>query len=109
MALSYANEKFIYRGHYTIKYSEVTFDSSYASGGETVSASDFGFSQILAVIPTASAGYNVQYTKTDDGSGTLKVFASSNPSTNSATAVPLDSSIGRNYSSVSASLIVIGR
>lgn len=109
MALSYANEKIIYRGHYAIKYSEVTFDSSYASGGETVNASDFGFATLLAVIPTATAGYNVVYTKTNDGSGVLRVFASSTPSTNSATAAPLESSVARDLSAVVASLIVIGR
>lgn len=109
MALSYASTDDVYRGKYRIVYTVATFDSSYASGGETINATDFGLSQILAVIPNATAGYNVQYTRTDDTSGTLKVFASFTPDTSSAVAAPIDSSIGRNLSAVTASLVVIGR
>ena len=109
MALSYASTDDVYRGKYRIIYSVATFDNSYNSGGETINATDFGLAQILAVIPNATAGYNVQYTRTNDTTGTLKIFASQTPDTNSAVAVPQDSSVGRDYSTVTAALVIIGR
>lgn len=109
MALSYSNRKTIYRGAYQILYTEATFDSSYASNGETVNASDFGLGTILSVVPTATAGYNVQYVKTNDTTGTLRVYASITPDTNSATAAPLQSSVGRDFSTVTAALVIYGQ
>ena len=109
MALSYANTAVIYRGPIITLYTEATFDNSYASGGETVNASDFWFGQILAIVPVAKDGYNVTYKKTDDKTGVLRVFASQTPDTNSATAAPLEGSVARDYSTVVAACIVYGR
>ena len=109
MALTYSNTDTVYRGKYQIIYTQATFDSSYASGGETVNATDFGLARILTVHAGSKEGYTVRYVKTDDTSGTLAVFASLTPDTNSATAAPLASSVGRNLSSVTADLIIYGQ
>ena len=109
MALSYANTAIQYRGPVVQLYTEATFDSSYASGGETVNASDFGLSQLLLVIPIAKDGYNVTYKKTNETSGVLRVFASQTPDTNSAVAAPLEASVARDYSTVTAYCLVLGR
>lgn len=109
MALSYANVDDIYRGKYRIVYADATFDNSYASGGETINASDFGLAQILTIHAASKEGYNVRYVKTNDTTGSLKVFASFTPDTNSATAAPIDSAVARDYSTVTAALVIYGR
>ena len=109
MALTYSNVDIIHRGKYQTIYADVTFDNSYASGGETVNASDFGLYKLLAVLPTSKEGWNVRYVKTNDTTGTLKAFASYTPDTNSATSAPLDSSVGRDLSTVTAALIIYGQ
>lgn len=110
MALTYANNSVIYRGPVTLIYTEITFDSSYAAGGETVDGpKDFGLAQILGIIPIITAGWDVTYKKTDASSGTFQLFASLTPDTNSATSAPLEASVGRNASSITISCIVVGR
>lgn len=109
MALSYSNVDIIHRGKYQVLYADATFDSSYASGGETINASDFGLYRLLAVHPSSKEGYNVRYVKTNDTTGVLKVFASFTPDTSSAVAAPIDSSVGRDYSTVTAALIIYGQ
>lgn len=108
MALSWANVTVMYRGAKTMVYGEVTFDSSYAAGGETVNATDVGLTTIDILVPAATRGYNVQYAKTNAAAGTLAIFASATPDTNSATAAPLDSAVARAYSTVSVSCFIIG-
>lgn len=108
MALTWANVTKIYRGPLSIVYAEATFDSSYAAGGETINASDVGLTTINTLIPTATQGYNVQWAATNATSGKLAIYASLTPDTNSAVAAPLDSSIGRAYSTVSVQCLVIG-
>lgn len=49
---------------------KITFDSSYATGGETLDASDCGFTVVLGVVPLSGAsGYTFQYE-----SGKIKVY-----------------------------------
>ncbi len=108
MAITWANVKTIYRGPISIVYAEATLDSGYAAGGEVITATDIGLQTIKAMIPTATAGYDATYSKTNDASGKLAVYASTNPSTNSAVAVPLDSSVGRDYSTTAFSCIFFG-
>lgn len=109
MALTYANTKTIYRGPRSIVYTEATFDSAYAAGGETINATDIGLVTIDALIPTNTSGYNFTYSKTNDASGKIAVYASSTPDTNSALAAPLDSQVGRDYSAITVTCIVFGR
>lgn len=64
----------ITRGHLGNKkaiLSTVTFDSSYPTGGEFLTATDFGLSQVFAVFPESPAGYMVQYDRTN---AKLKAF-----------------------------------
>lgn len=110
MALSYGNTSTIYRGPVTLIYTEITFDSSYAAGGETVDGpKDFGLATILGIIPIITAGWDVTYKKTNTSSGTFQVFASLTPDTSSAVAAPLEASTGRDVSSIVVSCIVVGR
>lgn len=110
MALTWANFHTMYRGPRTQVYAEATFDSSYAAGGETVNASDIqGLSSILMLIPSANSGYNVTYSKTNDTSGKLALYASQTPDTNSAVAVPVDSAVARDYSNITVACLIVGR
>ncbi len=109
MALTYANQKTIYRGSHTVIIVDATWDNSYAAGGEVINASDVGLVTINVVIPTATAGYNAVYSKTNDASGKLAIYPTINPSTNSATATPVDASAGRDLSTVVATLFIVGR
>lgn len=108
MALTWSNVNKFYRGPLTMAYADVLFDSSYAAGGEAIVPADCGFTTVLAIWPCATAGYNCTYSKTNDVSGKLAIYAASTPDTNSATAAPIDSSIGRAYSTVTISVIVVG-
>lgn len=108
MAITWANVTRMYRGPFSLVYAEATLDSSYAAGGETVTATDIGLTTIKALIPTATSGYDATYSKTNDASGKLAVYASLTPDTNSATSVPLDSSVGRDFSTLTISCLVIG-
>lgn len=108
MALTPANVTILYRGPRTQVYGDLVFDSSYAAGGEAVTPAMFGLSEIHALWPVATAGYNVTYSKTTPTTGTLAIYASLTPDTNSAISAPLDSSVGRAYSTVTISCLVIG-
>lgn len=51
---------------------KITFDSSYPTGGESLTAGELGFSELFFVLPSPRAsGYVVQY---DYANGTLKVY-----------------------------------
>lgn len=50
---------------------QITFDSSYPTGGEALVASDFGLTEILAVICLPSGGYVGEF---DEANGKLKTF-----------------------------------
>lgn len=108
MALTPANVDLIYRGPRCIVYGDLVFDSSYAAGGETVTPDMFGLTEIHALWPCATAGYNVTYAKTTVTTGKLAIYASLTPDTNSAVSAPLDSAVGRAYSTVTISCVVIG-
>ncbi len=108
MALTLGGVTRLYRGPITIVYVEYTFDSGYAAGGETITATDIGLQSIKSLWPTVTAGYNVTYAKTNDQSGKLAIYASLTPDTNSATSAPLDSSVGRDYSLITVSCLVVG-
>lgn len=108
MAVSYANTEILYRGRTTQIYTEVTLDSAYASGGETVTADQFGLRTIKAIFPADAEGYVVEPVKSTDSTWLLKVFVSHTPDTNSATAAPLESSVGRDLSAVTIPLLVFG-
>lgn len=108
MAVSYANTEILYRGRTTQIYSEITLDSSYASGGETVTADQFGLRTIKAIIPAHAEGYVVEPVKSTDSTWLLKVYVSHTPDTNSATAAPLQSSTARDLSTVTVPVLVFG-
>ena len=109
MALTFAARDTLYRGPVTLIYVELTFDSSYAAGGETVNATDFGLTTILGVIPIITAGYDVTYKKTTAATGTFQMFASLTPDTNSAVSAPVESSAGRDLSALTIPCIVVGK
>lgn len=109
MAVSYANRELLSRGTWNQYYVQITLDSSYPSGGESISAADFGMTAILDIMPFSADGYVVEFVRSTDSAWLLKVWPSSTPDTNSALAAPAESSVGRNFSTVVVNALVIGR
>lgn len=59
-------------GRHRVRLVEVTFDASYASGGESFTAADVGLAEIVTVFLTPlDSGYQVTW---DRASETLRVF-----------------------------------
>jgi hypothetical protein len=108
MPASYANTEILYRGRFTQIYTEITLDSSYAANGESITADQLGLRTIKAIWPSHAEGYIVEPVKSTDSTWLLKVWVSSTPSTNSATAAPQQSSTGRDLSAVTIPLLVVG-
>lgn len=107
MALSYANVNRVIRDNIDIVYAEITGDSAYLPGGETVNASDFGFSQIKGlIVMSATSGWRGMYKRTNDQSGTLQVWATATTTESSGT--PVDASV-RDLSSITFYCLVIGK
>lgn len=104
MALTYANTEILGRGRYTLLYTEITMDNSYATGGETVTPASLGLNVILGMIPVVALGYNVEYIKTNPTAGLLKVWAWSN-STNTS----LEIGSGTALNTVVVTAFVLGR
>ncbi len=110
MALTWANQHVIYRGPRTLVYAEATFDNSYDAGGETVHGGDIsGLTSIIGMTAMQSGGYDSTYTRTNDTSGKIQIFASLTPDTNSATSVPLESAAARDFSTTTISYLIVGR
>jgi len=108
MAATYANTEYIFRGSRTFVYTEVTLDSSYAAGGESIAANQIGLGTIKAIWPSHAEGYIIEPVKSTDTTWLLKVYVANTPDTNSATATPLQSSTGRDLSAVVIPLLVVG-
>jgi hypothetical protein len=108
MAVSYANTEILYRGRTTQIYTEITLDSSYLAGGETVTADQFGLSNIKAIFPSHAKGYVVEPVKSTDSTWLIKVYVSSTPDTNSAVAAPQQSSTARDLSAVVIPVLIFG-
>ena len=58
-------------GNQRLTVTQVTFDSSYLTGGELITPADVGLNAIHALISFASSGYNVTY---DATAGSLIVY-----------------------------------
>lgn len=105
MAVSYANREILYRGSVTMMYVEITMDSSYATAGEAVNATDFGMGAILGIIPFgALGGFAVEPVRSSDAAWLLKVYAYSS---NSNTSIELVSA--KNLSTATVRCLIIGR
>lgn len=63
MSLTVSAERPVTDGHRRKVYADVTFDSSYPTGGEPVTAGDFGLQEIEELSPmgTTTNGYLVAY------------------------------------------------
>jgi len=108
MPASYANTEILYRGRFTQVYTEITLDSSYAAGGEEITADQLGLRTIKAIWPSHAEGYIIEPVKSTDTTWLLKVYVANTPDTNSATATPLQSSVGRDLSTVVVPILVFG-
>ena len=88
-------------------YAEVTLDSAYAVGGESVNASDFGLATIKAVFVAHNEdGYSIQANiASGGGSVAFKVWVWGNASTSAAT--PFESSV-KNLSAAVIPVLVRG-
>ena len=104
MAVTYANGQIINRASWTEYYVEITLDSAYATGGETLNASDFGMTVIQSITPQSAEGFVVEPARSSDSVWTLKLYAWSN-TTN--TAIEMASGVDR--SGITIPVVVRGR
>lgn len=111
MAATVANSELLARGKYTLYYCEVTLDSAYAASGESVNfKTTLGLGHVQAVFVSDAEGYHVEpNASTPSSTWLFKVFVSNTPDTNSATATPLEASVGRDLSAVTIPCLVVGR
>lgn len=105
MAVTYANGEIISRGKYTLYYTEITLDSSYATSGEAVNAADFGMKIIKAIFPAHAEGYEVEPVRSTDAAWLIKVYAFS---TNTNT-VASEIVSGKDLSAVTIPCLIVGR
>lgn len=104
MAVTYGNTEIIYRGKYSLVYTEITFDTSYLTGGEAITPESVGLREIAMVIPGSCEGFNVEYIKSSPTAGLLQLFAHS-ASTNTAT----ETASGVDRSGITCDLLIVGR
>lgn len=91
-------------GRHRVQFATVTFDSSYATGGEALDPHAFGLTEIFYVLPVAVAnGYLVRPNATHS---TLMVFQGDN--TNAAAAPAVEVANATNLSTVKADVMVVG-
>lgn len=105
MAVTYANGEIVSRGKFILYYTEITLDSSYASGGESIAASDFGFAFIKGIWPASAEGYTVEAVRSSDTAWLMKVYAFSN-STNTVLGNIVT---GKDLSDITIPCLVLGR
>lgn len=65
MAATVANVTTLASGPKRVKYAEVTLDSSYAAGGEVITANDLGLQSIDWCFAGGNDGWNVQWDSTN--------------------------------------------
>mgnify|MGYP001584845527 FL=1 len=104
MALTYANTTILFRGSMTLLYTEATFDTAYATSGESVLPESFGLREINMVVPASCEGFSVDWTRTSPTAGLLQMFAHS-ASTNTST----EMASGVDRSGITCDLLIIGR
>lgn len=61
MAVAVSSVVTVFDGPTRVKHAKITFDSSYPTGGETLTASTFGLSSIIGVIADSGDGYTFEY------------------------------------------------
>lgn len=105
MAVTIANRESLYRGVYNLMYAEITLDSSYATAGESVAASDFGFGVIKAIFASHAEGYTVEYVRSSDTAWLIKVYGET-ATTNTIAAEMVS---GKDLSAVTIPVLIVGR
>ena len=105
MAVSYANQEYMYRGAWNLLYTEITLDSSYLTGGEAVAAADFGFTVIKAIFPSHAEAYTVEMVRSSDTAWLIKVYGET-ATTNTIAAEMVS---GKNLSAVTIPCLIVGR
>jgi hypothetical protein len=99
--------KFSTAGQTKLVVKKVTFDSSYPTGGEPLTASDLGLSTVLAAWPGPSAGYVFEY---DITNAKLKAYRQKDPAAAGGADIALPE-VGNttDLSAVSCYMLVLGR
>ena len=105
MALTFSIDDTQLVGNKRQKSGTVTFDSSYATGGETFTAADVGLSAITDVDVADASGYNVFWNRSTTAP-TLQVFQGDN--TNAAAAPGIQVPNATNLSTLVARIRVTG-
>lgn len=104
MALTFTQTEIILRASFTILHTTVTFDSSYATSGETLSAASVGLREINYIIPGSSEGFEIETNRSTPQTWLIQAFANS-ASTNTVT----EFASGLDRTSLDVDLLIIGR
>ena len=111
MAITYANTEYgVIAGGPGSKwaYTEMTLDSSYTSGGEIVTATDFGMTSIRAIFPAYTVGgYIVEFSKTTDAAWKVKAYMHINITTSASVLAP-EVNVARSLSTVVIPVLIRG-
>lgn len=108
MAASVTNVAVVFDGAYRIRYATITLDSSYASGGEAISADQFGLYSLDAVFPAGAPGLSVGV----DSTGLKITGYGTNTTTQTTTSLTTlgfqQLSSGTDLSTISFKALVVG-
>ena len=66
-----------------MKFADITFDSSYATGGEAITAAALGYTELVGLAPVASTHEEYAYMY-DSANGKIAVYAAGAEATGSA-------------------------
>lgn len=94
-------------GSAKVRLVEVTFDASYATGGESLAAGDVALAEIIGVTPIAGpAGYVISYDPTNE---TLVVYGVQQDADAAVTDELDEEDAAADLSGLTVRLLVIGR
>lgn len=108
MAVTVSDVKVVIDAQVRVRFATVTLDSSYASGGEALTASDFGLYDILAVFPAGGANTAVWYDSANKKLLTYKTNTSTNTNTTITDIGLLAVPTGTDLSGIVIQVLVIG-
>jgi hypothetical protein len=99
--------RFSSSGNTKLAVKKVTFSSSYSTGGEALTAADFGMVALAVVIPMPAGGYVFEY---DYANAKLKAYRQKDPGNAGGADIPLpEVSAAVNISGSPTYCIAIGR
>ncbi len=108
MAATVSGVTTVFDGAVRIRYATVTLDSSYDTGGEAVTAAQFGLYTLDAIFPAGGANVSLAIDSTGLKIGTYVTNTSTNTNTNITSIGLLQTTSGTDLSGISFKVLVVG-